>query len=99
MLKQLLRLLSCIFTGTLLSLPAFYVSLLGICIVSLMFALFVCIRVYGVEGFPLWCMTWPRPHLEQSLAITTEERHSSMPLVSPNTVDDNVWEWQGGLSV
>lgn len=42
---------------------------------------FVC-NVCGFKGFPLWCMTWPRPHLEQRLAITTEERHNSMPLVS-----------------
>lgn len=51
----------------------------------------ICLCVYGFEGFPLWCMTWPRPHLELSLAITTEERHSSMPLVSPNTVGYNIY--------
>lgn len=50
----------------------------------------VSLSLCGSEGFPLWCMTWPRPHREQSLAITTEEHHSSMPLVSPNTVGCHV---------
>lgn len=33
----------------------------------------VCLNICicGLEGFPLWFMTWPRPHLELSLAITT----------------------------
>lgn len=63
-----------------------------------MFALLSkCLCVCGFEGFPLWFMTWPRPHLELSLAITTEERHSSMPLVSPYTVGYNAWEWPGSV--
>lgn len=41
--------------------------------------------VSSAEGFPLWFVTWPRPHLELSLATTTAERHSSMPLVSTRT--------------
>lgn len=85
------------FIGTLLSSPVYYLCLYSLSMfrVCLMFALFV--RVYGFKGFPLWCMTWPRPHLEQSLAITTEEHHSSMPLVSPQGY--NVWEWQSGLRI
>lgn len=46
------------------------------------------------KGFPLWCMTWPRPHPDLSRATTTEEHPRFMPLVSPNTAcSSNVWEF------